>query len=86
MNAEHPNSFGSKASLNAGGQTVTYFSLPALKDYDLTKLPFSLRILLENLLRHEDGRTVTADDIRFLASGTPRPSPAARSPTCLRGC
>ena len=76
MNAEHPNSFGSKASLNAGGQTVTYFSLPALKDYDLTKLPFSLRILLENLLRHEDGRTVTADDIRFLAQWDAKAEPS----------
>jgi aconitate hydratase len=67
MPTQHPDSFAAKSTLTAAGQTVTYFSLPALKDYDLTKLPFSLRILLENLLRHEDGRTVTADDIKFLA-------------------
>jgi aconitate hydratase len=67
MSTQHPDSFGAKSTLTSGIQTVTYFSLSALKDYDLTKLPFSLRILLENLLRHEDGRTVTADDIRFLA-------------------
>jgi aconitate hydratase len=67
MPAQHPDSFAARSTLTSGSQTVTYFSLAALKDYDLTKLPFSLRILLENLLRHEDGRTVTADDIRFLA-------------------
>jgi aconitate hydratase len=67
MTVQHPDSFNAKATLTAGNQTVTYFSLPALKEYDLSKLPFSLRILLENLLRHEDGRTVTADDIKFLA-------------------
>ncbi len=65
--AAHPDSFGARATLTSGSQTVAYFSLAALQDYDLTRLPFSLRILLENLLRHEDGRTVTADDIRFLA-------------------
>jgi len=63
----HPDSFHSKSTLTSGSETVTYFALAALADYDLTKLPFSLRILLENLLRHEDGRTVTAEDIKFLA-------------------
>ncbi len=71
MTTQHPDSFHAKATLTAGKQTVTYFSLPALAKadpaYDLSRLPFSLRILLENLLRHEDGRTVTADDIKFLA-------------------
>jgi aconitate hydratase len=67
MPTKHPDSFGAKSTLTAAGQTVTYFSLPALTDYDLARLPFSLRILLENLLRHEDGRTVSAEDIRFLA-------------------
>ncbi len=65
--AAHPDSFQSKSTLTSGCQTVTYFALAALKDYDLTKIPFSLRILLENLLRHEDGRTVTPEDIKFLA-------------------
>ena len=65
--AQHPDSFKAKSTLTSGSETVTYFSLAALNEYDLTKLPFSLRILLENLLRHEDGRTVTADDIKFLA-------------------
>ena len=74
--AAHPDSFGAKATLTSGTTTATYFSLPALKEYDLTKLPFSLRILLENLLRHEDGRTVTADDIRFLAQWDAKAEPS----------
>ena len=67
MTSQHPNTFGARATLHVGGQSVSYFALSSLREYDLTTLPFSLRILLENLLRHEDGRTVTADDIRFLA-------------------
>ena len=72
----HPDSFASKSTLTSGSSRVTYFSLAALKDYDLTRLPFSLRILLENLLRHEDGRTVTADDIKFLAQWDARAEPS----------
>ncbi len=67
MTTPHPDSFSASSTLSSGSQTVSYFSLAALQQYNLSRLPFSLRILLENLLRHEDGRTVTADDIRFLA-------------------
>ena len=73
---QHPDSFGAKATLTSGNQTVTYFSLAALTEYDLTHLPFSLRILLENLLRHEDGRTVTAEDIKFLAQWDAKAEPS----------
>ena len=66
--AKHPDSFHAKCTLRSGSQDVTYFALSALKHHDLSRLPFSLRILLENLLRHEDGRTVTPADIDFLAS------------------
>ena len=72
----HPDSFHSKSTLTSGSKTVSYFSLAALSEYDLTKLPFSLRILLENLLRHEDDRTVTADDIRFLAQWDAKAEPS----------
>ena len=66
---QHPDSFHSASTLNSGAKTVRYFSLRALEHegVDLARLPYALKILLENLLRHEDGRTVTADDIRFLA-------------------
>ncbi len=74
--AAHPNSFGAQATLTSGSKTVSYFALSALKDHDLTRLPFSLRILLENLLRHEDGRTVTADDIRSLAGWDAKAEPS----------
>jgi len=63
-------SFRTRASLKAGSATYNYFSLKALEKrfHRVGKLPFSLRILLENLLRHEDGRTVTKEDIEALAT------------------
>jgi len=73
----HPNSFQSAATLTSGNQTVNIYRLSALgKEADLARLPFSLRILLENLLRCEDGVTVTADDIRFLAKWDPKAEPS----------
>jgi len=75
-NPQHPNSFNAASTLTSGSQTVEYFNLNALEGVDLTRLPFSLRILLENLLRHEDGKTVTADDIRFLSTWDPKAEPS----------
>ncbi|MFI5058273.1 MAG: aconitate hydratase AcnA [Candidatus Acidiferrales bacterium] len=68
------NSFGTRDTLNVGAQTFEIHRLEALEKQRITsleKLPFSLRILLENLLRCEDGRFVRADDIRALATWTP---------------
>lgn len=66
----HPNSFGSKATLKVGNKEYTYFSLIALEKagFPVSKLPFSLKILLENLLRHEDGRVVSKKDVEILAN------------------
>src|SRR6187551_646490 len=64
------NSFGTKTSLTTAGRRVQYFSLPALEKAGfsgLARLPYSLKILLENLLRREDGRFVDGDDVRTLA-------------------
>ena len=64
------NSFNTRSSLTVGGQRFSYFSLPALEKAGfpgLARLPYSLKILLENLLRREDGRFVDPDDIRTLA-------------------
>jgi aconitate hydratase len=64
------NSFQTRRDLNLGGRTVQYYSLPALRDAgypEIDRLPYSLKILLENLLRHEDGRFVKAADIEALA-------------------
>jgi aconitate hydratase len=69
------NSFGSKATLTSGGKNYTIYRLDALKDVKLARLPFSLRILLENLLRCEDNMTVTAADIKALASWDPKAEP-----------
>jgi aconitate hydratase len=75
-NATHPNSFHAAATLTSGTQTVNYFNLNALEGVELSRLPYSLRILLENLLRCEDGKTVTADDIRFLANWDAKAEPS----------
>lgn len=67
--AERPDSFKSLKSLDVGGKSYKYFSLPdAAKNGlgDLSKLPFTLKVLLENLLRHEDGSTVTKADIQAI--------------------
>jgi aconitate hydratase len=72
------NSFGSRSHLQAGDRTYEIFRLSPLekKGIPLGRLPFSLRILLENLLRHEDGKSVTADDIEFLAKWDPKAEPS----------
>ncbi|MHB1021677.1 MAG: aconitate hydratase AcnA [Acidobacteriaceae bacterium] len=72
------NSFGSKAVLKSGSQSYEIYRLDALagKGIQLSRLPYSLRILLENLLRQEDGKTVTADDIEFLAKWDPKAEPS----------
>jgi aconitate hydratase len=75
-NTTHPNSFNAAATLEGGAKRVNYFKLSALEGVNLARLPYSLRILLENLLRCEDGKTVTADDIRFLASWDPKAEPS----------
>ncbi|WP_158789453.1 aconitate hydratase AcnA [Granulicella sp. L46] len=75
-NTTHPNSFNAAATLESGAKKVNYYKLSALEGVNLSRLPYSLRILLENLLRCEDGKTVTADDIRFLASWDPKAEPS----------
>ena len=60
------NSFKCLRTLKVGAKTYAYYSLPAAEKNGLkgiSRLPFSLRVLLENLLRNEDGRSVTKDDI-----------------------
>ncbi|CAN5920011.1 aconitate hydratase AcnA [soil metagenome] len=65
MAAAHPNSFKARKTLKVGTRSYTYFSLKAVEKEvgDLSRLPFSLRVLMENLLRHEDGTTVKKNDI-----------------------
>ncbi len=63
-------SYGARATLDVGGSSFTYYSLPYLEGRlgGVARLPFSLRILLENLVRNEDGITVTQDDVATLAA------------------
>jgi len=63
--------FKCRKTLTVGTKKYVYFSLTAAEKNGLkgaSKLPYSLRVLLENLLRHEDGQTVTADDIRAVVA------------------
>ena len=63
------NSFGAEATLQAGGQSYRIYSLKALEKagYNISRLPYSIRILLENLLRFEDEATVKKADIEYVA-------------------
>jgi aconitate hydratase len=70
-------SFKTKTTLSAGGATVTAYSLETLaKEHpEVRTLPYSLKVLLENLLRHEDGRVVKKEDILALAKWDPKAQP-----------
>jgi aconitate hydratase len=64
------NSFGTRTELRVGGRAMHFYSLPALAHAgfsDVARLPYSMKILLENLLRREDNAFVTADDVHALA-------------------
>jgi aconitate hydratase A / 2-methylisocitrate dehydratase len=64
----HPNSFGARSMLSIGGRELEIFRGDALQArYDVARLPYTLRILLENVLRREDGITVTARDVEAVA-------------------
>ena len=71
-------SFGSYSQLKSGNRTYEMYRLSALekKGAKMIRLPYGLRILLENLLRQEDGKSVTAEDIEFLAKWDPKAEPS----------
>ncbi|GAB3333178.1 aconitate hydratase AcnA [Marilutibacter aestuarii] len=70
-------SFATRAKLDVNGKSYTYFSLPGLgKQFDISRLPYSMKILLENLLRHEDGgQTVGKEHIEAVARWDARKEP-----------
>ena len=73
----NPNSYDAKATLTVGGRDYEIFRLDALQaSYDIARLPFSLKVLLENLLRNEDGESIRAQDIEALASWDAKAEPA----------
>ncbi len=71
------NSFGARQTLNVNGKRYEIYSVAALRDrYDVDRLPYSLKVLLENLLRTEDGENVTADHIEALLNWDPKAEPS----------
>ena len=76
------NSFGAKTTLRLVRTRYQIFRLDAVDGSD--SLPYSLKILLENLLRTEDGANITADDIRTLAGWDPKAEPSEGDPVHAR--
>ncbi|MFP5369283.1 MAG: aconitase family protein, partial [Actinomycetes bacterium] len=71
--AASKDSFGARSTLTVDGTDYDIYRLDAVEGFD--KLPFSLKILLENLLRTEDGEDITADSIRAIANWDPSAEP-----------
>ena len=64
----HPDTFGARSTLTVGDTTHEIYRLEALQStHDVARLPYTLRILLENVLRREDGDTVSAADVEAIA-------------------
>src|SRR5579862_4090320 len=70
------NSFRARSTLKVGDRSYEIWSLAALPQDKLARLPFSLKILLENLLRFEDGVNVTRKDIEAILNWDPKATPA----------
>src|SRR3546814_13335593 len=69
--------FATKTRLDVNGRQFTYFSLDKLgKQFNIKRLPFSMKILLENLLRNEDGVSVTKASIEAVAQWDPKAEPS----------
>lgn len=68
------NSFGAKDSLEVAGRSYQIYKISAVPGYQ--RLPYSLKVLLENLLRTEDGENITAQDISSLANWNPKAEPS----------
>src|SRR5260370_6657483 len=74
MSPQSKNTFGTRSKLQVGNDSFEIYKLSALEREGIGKvsqLPFSLKVLLENLLRHEDGRFVFDADVRALATWDP---------------
>ncbi len=75
--ATNPDSFGARADLTVGDRTFEIYRLDALQaKFDVSRLPFSLKILLENLLRNEDGESIQARDVEALATWDAKAEPS----------
>ncbi len=77
----HPDSFGARSTLEVGGRNYEVFRLGALQErFDVARLPYSVKVLLENVLRLEDGRSVTAADVEAIASWDAAAEPSVEIP------
>jgi aconitate hydratase len=75
--APNPDSFGARADLTVGDRTFEIYRLDALQsEFDVARLPFSLKVLLENLLRNEDGESIRAKDVEALATWDAKAEPS----------
>src|SRR4051794_6317265 len=74
-------SFGARATLEVGGKAYEIFRLDALHDrFDVARLPYSIKVLLENVLRLEDGVSATAADVEAIAGWDPAAEPSDEIP------
>ena len=76
-------------TLAVNGREYDYYSLRAAEEQGLAgigRLPYTLKVVLENLLRQHAEGTATAEDIESLARGSTRAAPSARSASSLRAC
>ena len=87
---QYLNSFGARQTLAVGGKTYAYYSLHAAEKNGLSsvsRLPFSLKVIIENMLRNEDGRSTSKADIEDAANGSrTRVRPKRKSPSDRHGC
>src|SRR6478672_13442046 len=74
-------SFGARSTLDVGGRDYEVFRLDALAPrFAVDRLPYSIKVLLENVLRLEDGRSVLAGDVEAIAAWDPAAEPSAEIP------
>ncbi|MBK5264691.1 MAG: aconitate hydratase, partial [Alphaproteobacteria bacterium] len=68
MTAIGQDTLGTRATMDVGGKSIAYYSISKASEKlgDVSRLPFSMRVLLENLLRFEDGNTVTVEDVQAI--------------------
>jgi aconitate hydratase len=80
-NMSHPDSFGARSTLDVGGRSYEIFRLDALQErFDVARLPYSLKVLLENVLRLEDGVSASAAEVEAIAGWDPAARPSAEIP------
>ncbi|HWC49584.1 MAG TPA: aconitate hydratase [Solirubrobacterales bacterium] len=74
-------SFGARSTLQVGGREFEIYRLDVLQDrFDIARLPYSIKVLLENVLRLEDGTSVSADDVEAIASWDAAATPSVEIP------